>query len=351
MAHNFDTGFTVRTPAWHGLGITLAEHPDNWDEARRAAGLLWEPAEDVIYRTVRLDGPTARTIDGAIATADPELWMVPLREHKLIKRDDTGAELSVQRTDYRVINHGTMGQLLDEVAKEAGTAFKFETAGSLQGGRKVWALARLDEPFTVPGDDSATYPYFALQNAHDGEGACRIIPTQVRIVCQNTWQLASDKATFEVVIRHAGNVDDRIEQAKGTLAQARQAAASYRTTMTELAELRYDDAVLATFLEHFIPTPEGALATPRRMEMRAEHRNLCRRLLADSPTLAPLPDTAYKLVQVAGEYLDHARQLPVEDEAKRRDVYLKRTLLGGGDSNAHKAGVVSLARELCTVGV
>lgn len=345
MAHNFDTGFTVRTPAWHGLGLTLDEYPDNWDDARRAAGLLWEPAEDTIYRRVRIDLASAPA--GSMATADPDVCMVPLTEHKLIARDDTGAELSVQRTEWPIIHHGTMGDLLQSVAAEAGTAFKFETAGSLQGGRKVWALARLDEPFTIPGDNSATYPYFALQNAHDGQGACRIIPTQVRIVCQNTWQLASEYATFEVVIRHVGNVAERVEQAKGTLAQARAAAQAYQLTMTDLAGLNYDDAVLATFLHEFIPTPEGA--TKVMQQQRADKRNLCRRLLAESPTLAELPRTGYQLVQLAGEYLDHARQLPTGDN--RRDVYLSRTVLGTGNGNAVKANVVNLARQLCTVGV
>jgi phage/plasmid-like protein (TIGR03299 family) len=345
VAHQFDTGFTVRIPAWHGLGNVLGDAPATWAEARDAAGLLWEPAEDVIYRRVRIDLASAPA--GSLATADPDVVMVPLAEHKLIQRNDTGAELSVQRTAYPIIHHATMGDLLEVLAAEAGTALSFDSVGSLQGGRKVYAVARLDEPFQVPGDSSATYPYFALQNAHDGEGACRIIPTQVRIVCMNTWQLASTQATYEVVIRHQGNVDQAVEAAKLSLASGRAAAAEYRTTMTELAGLRYDDAVLATFLERFIPTPEGA--TERLLVERADRRNLCRAMLAESPTLAELPPTAYQLVQLVGEYTDHLRKLPT-DTVQRQEIYLRRTMLGDGDGARTKAAVVGLARELCTVG-
>ena len=346
--HEFDTGFTVRTPAWHGLGNLLAEAPKSWDEARLAAGLLWEPAEDIIYRRVTL-AAGAELPEGAIVTGTrvdgTVLAMAPLTEHKLIQRDDTGAELSVQRTAYPIIHHATMGDLLDVLVAEAGTSLSFDSVGSLQGGRKVYAVARLDEPFQIPGDSSRTYPYFALQNAHDGEGACRIIPTQVRIVCMNTWQLASEAATYEVVIRHAGNVEERVEAAKLTLANARRAAVDYRATMTELAGLNYDDGVLRTFLERFIPTPEGA--TERLVAERAERRQLCRAMLAESPTLAELPPTAYQLVQLVGEYTDHLRRLP-SDTAKRQEIYLRRTMLGDGDGPRIKGAVIDLARELCT---
>lgn len=351
MAHQFDSGFTVRIPAWHGLGVTLDEHPKSWAEAREHAGLLWEPAEDLIYRRVTVDPTDAEVNEmlaaqGGIALGGG-VWMVALVDHKLVTRDDTGAELAVHRTEFPIINHATMGDLLDAVAGAEST-FQFETAGSLQGGRKVWALARLDEPYQVPGDPSVTYPYFALQNAHDGQGACRIIPTQVRIVCMNTWQLASEQATHEVVIRHIGNVDERVEQAKHAMAETRQAAIDYADTMTHLAGLNYDDAMLSAFLERFVPTPIGG--TDRLIEDRQLKRAVMRRMLTESPTLADLPDTAYKLVQLAGEYTDHLRKLP-EDEAERKDVYLRRVMFKAGPGHQIKAGVVDLARELCTVGV
>ena len=354
MSHEFDSGFTVREPAWHGLGLTLDDHPDNWADARKYAGLLWEPAEDVIYRRIRIDAESAALIPGVIPTDDPEVFMAPLSNHKLITRNDSGAELSVQRTEFPLIHHATMGEILDAVADEAGATFKFETAGSLQGGRKVWALARLDEPFQIPGDPSLTFPYFALTNAHDGEGACRVIPTQVRIVCQNTWKAADSEANrhgYEVVIRHAGNVEARIEQAMVSLRNSREAAKSYAAEMTHLAGLNYSDEILATFLEAFIPTPEpGTFDAAWLPADRATKRNICRRMLAESPTLAPLPDTAYKLVQLTGEYLDHLRRLP-SDEVERKDVYLKRTLLGHGPGDGIKADMINVARELCTVGV
>ena len=351
MAHEFDTGFTVRTPAWHGLGLTLADYPDTWAEARQYAGLLWEPAEEPIYRKVRgVFGPDDELPPGAFRVRGGSV-MVPMTDHKLIKRDDTGAALSVQRTDYPIIAHRTMGEVLDDVAAEAGASFRFETAGSLQGGRKVWALARLDEPFTIPGDTSATFPYLAMQNAHDGQGSCRIIPTMVRIVCANTWRAADEQADrhgFEVVIRHVGNVAERIEDAKLTLRRARAAATAHAATMTDLAGYRYDDAVLATFLETLFPTPEGG--TPRLIEDRASKRQLCRAMLTESPTLAELPPTAYKLVQMAGEYVDHLRKLPADPE-RRADVYLRRTMFHEGDGANVKAGTINLARELCAAGV
>ena len=59
--------------------------------------------------------------------------------------------------------------------------------------------------------------------------------------------------------------------------------------------------------------------------------------IADSPTVAPLPDTAYKLVQAAGEYLDHLRPF------RSRDTYLARTMLR---NEPIKGNVVRLVRSL-----
>lgn len=42
--HEFDSGFTVATPAWHGLGKVLAEAPDI-ESAVEMAGVGWTVEE------------------------------------------------------------------------------------------------------------------------------------------------------------------------------------------------------------------------------------------------------------------------------------------------------------------
>lgn len=56
MTHYFESGFSVRTPMWHGLGNVLIDYPGSWDEARHPAGLDWEPIKVPTYEYRGIDG-------------------------------------------------------------------------------------------------------------------------------------------------------------------------------------------------------------------------------------------------------------------------------------------------------
>lgn len=374
MAAYFETGFSVRQPMWHGQGMVLDDYPTDWDDARKKAGLLWEPAYADLFveRTVpalcrcctELVGEehapgmcpfSERAGDLVLQShCGPEdsvpvrmlpddrlLVHVPTEGHQAIVRDDTWAVLNTPPESYQLIYHQQMGELIDAYSRawrKAGADVKFETAGSVRGGRMVWALVWLDEPYTIPTDDSPTYPFAALLNAHDGTAACKLLPTQVRIVCWNTWKMAEaegDRHGHQVVLRHTGNVGERVEQAKEALATVRDEAKDWQMLATDLAGININDAVVATFLDEFIPIPEAA--SERTRSMRADRQQTFRNLWVESPTVAALPDTGYKLVQAAGEYLDHLRPF------RSQDTYLSRTMFS---NEPVKGGVIKLVRNL-----
>lgn len=372
MPAYFETGFSVRQPMWHGQGTVLEDYPTDWDDARKKAGLLWEPGyadlyvqrvvpalcrscaevvgqdhaetcelEDVLDQVWPVDcGPVGSVV--AKELDDERLLVhVPAEGHQAIVRDDTWAVLATPTDSYKLIQHHQMGELLEAYTAAwttAGAQVKFETAGSIRGGAMVWALVWLDEPYTIPGDDSPTYPFAALLNSHDGSAACKLLPTQVRIVCWNTWRAAEaegDRHGHQVVLRHSGNVTERFEQAKAGLASMRDEAKEWEMLATDLAGININDAVVTTFLDEFIPVPEGA--SERTRNARLERQATFRRMLTDSPTLAPLPMSAYKLVQGAGEYLDHVRPF------RSQDTYLARTMF---TSEPVKGAAVKLVRQL-----
>jgi phage/plasmid-like protein (TIGR03299 family) len=359
---------------WHGGGWVLDDYPKNWDDAREKAGLLWEPTYSDIYvpRVVPaicrscaepLDGthdadcplsetPGLSVFDHDCAPEGAELIRqtdagllihVPASGHQAIIRDDTYAVLATPTDSFKLIYHHQMGELLEaytEAWRKAGAEVKFETAGSVRGGAMVWALVWLDEPYSIPGDDSPTYPFACLLNAHDGSAACRLGPVQIRIVCWNTWKMAEaelERGQHGVVLRHAGNVEERLEDAKASLAGMRDEAKAWQVLAADLASINVDDAVVQTFLHEFIPIPENT--TERVRNSRQERQDMFKALLAESPTLAPLPDTAYKLVQAAGEYLDHVRPF------RSHDTYLARTLLR---PEPIKGNVIKLVREIAS---
>ncbi len=387
MAAFFETGFSVRKPMWHRQGTVLEDYPTDWDDARKKAGLLWEPTYADLFvqqvvpalcrvcvepygerhanqcsilaeldlatvgNLVRADhtGPAGSVFVRAL-TEDRHLVHVPAEGHQAIVRDDTWGVLATPTdsyklpTDsYKLIQHSQMGELIDAYSqawRQAGADVKFETAGSVRGGAMVWALVWLDEPYTVQGDSSPTYPFAALLNAHDGSAACKLVRTQVRIVCWNTWKAAEaegERTGQQVVLRHTGDVSARLEDAKASLAGLRDEAKAWELLANDLAGININDAVVDQFLQEFIPVPEAA--TERTRNDRESRRSLFRGLLAESPTCADLAPSAYQLVQAAGEYLDHLRPF------RSQDTYLARTMFS---NEPVKGGVVKLVRRLAS---
>lgn len=334
MPAYFDTGFSVREPMWHGEGLVLDEYPADWTEARRLAGLEWEPvarplAVEVTAPEITEDGVTPATYQ-------------TLDSHQAITRSDTGAILGVVSDGYQIVDHGVMGEILDALVGSGDGTVKFETAGSCRGGAQVWALAYLDEPYEVVGDDSQTYPFLALLNSHDGTGACKVVSTQVRVVCWNTYRAAEmegERTGRTFTFRHTGKVMDRIADAKAALAGLRQDAHDWQALAADLFAVRATDRAVDVFLSEFIPEPVEDVISDRVRANIAEARKRFRSIYDTSVTTEAHRGTALGLVDSAVEYLDHARTF------RSRDTYMGRTLLR---PEPLKQNLVRLSLDACT---
>jgi phage/plasmid-like protein (TIGR03299 family) len=354
MSHEVESMFSVREAPWHirqtgDRTLVADEYPDNWDEARRMAGLLWEPRKVPVYAGAKIlqrgeEIPedvrdrfeiVAELADGARVVQERE------DSFSFVERDDTNERLAVVNSTLPLISHAQMGELVEaftEQWRKAGAKVMFETAGSLRGGKCVWVLVRLDEPFVVPGDttESANYPFGMLTNWHDGTGSCKFAPTNVRIVCMNTCSYAdmlAEQTGHQVIIRHSGDIALKIDDAKKTLQAMRDDAADWRDVATKLAAAHVDEHVVTEFVADFIPMPDGAT---ERMRNSRETARATFRKFYESP-FTGVPETAYGLFMAATEYLDHARRYA------DADTYLTRTLV---KPQPAKAAALAKIREL-----
>lgn len=327
MADYFESGFCVRTPSWHGKETLLAESPKSWAEARTAAGMDWEPAEGSVYEVVGVNP------DGTEAFA-------PIPDWKRIYRDDTMATLAVTRDSYALISHDEMGQVLEEIMRTPNV--EYETGGVLEGGKKVWGLARLGEPVQIKGDSSMTLPYLSVTNRHDGGGSFQVQATAVRIVCANTWHAAEvegEKTGTVYSFRHTANWKDRVNEAREAVMAARQSINTYYEMAEHLLTVKVTKAQRELFIGEFFPMPPAGLASDRVLANVETSRQALRDILA-SETTAPISNTAFGLIQAAGEYMDHVRT------AKSWETKLNRTLLA---PERFKTRAVRIA-ELVTAG-
>jgi phage/plasmid-like protein (TIGR03299 family) len=329
MPAYFDAGFSVRQPMWHGLGNVPNEYPVDWDEARKWAGLDWEPE-------IR---------DLAIANVSGE-WIKAENRVALV-RSDNDMLLNVPSTEYVPITHREMGEVLEALIDTADGHLKIETAGSVRDGRSVFALVLLDEPLTVPGDETMGVPtehlpFVALLNSHDGSAAMRAVNTMVRVVCWNTFQMAwssGEKSGRMFDFRHTGNVAEKIEDAKLALSGLRADAHAYVAMMTDLVKLNVDDKTVERFLSEFLPKPvDAATVSERVMENIDTARELFRTTYLTAVTTESIRGTGMGLLMTATEYLDHQRA------GSNIDTRLGRSILR---PERKKAEAVSIIRRVC----
>lgn len=326
MPAYFDSGLCVRQPSWHGQETLLSDYPESWDVAREVAGLTWEPEERRLAFAVQGEYGITR-------------WE-PSGSHKAIVRSDTGAQLGTVGADWTPITHTTMGEMVEAILDQPHT--NIETMVCLKGGKQVAATILLDEPYTLPGDDSPTLPYLVVLNAHDGSSACKAIATQVRVVCANTYQAAAmegDRLGRQFTFRHTARVMDRIEDAKQALRGVRDDAAEWRTLAAELAVLPAPEEATDRFLSEFIPMPAANVVSERVMGNIETARQTFSMMYEASTTCAANHGTALGLVHAAVEYLDHARNY------RTRDTLIGRQLLR---PEPLKAKAVRIAREVCS---
>ena len=228
MAAEVEIMFSTREKPWHGLGTVVKEAPDSW-HALRLAGLDWNVTQQNVF-----------TEDNFIIPG----YKVNIRESDL-------ATLGIVSDKYRVVQNAEAFEFTDDLLEHG---VRYETAGILQGGRKVWILARMPDRYEVLGDK--VEPYFLLMNSHDGSGSFTVAVTPVRVVCSNTLNLALKTAPRIWSSRHTTNVLSRLDEAKETFFKVRSSLDALDVEIDRLAATRLSGQTVTRLLSDFFPITE-----------------------------------------------------------------------------------------------
>ena len=173
---------------WHGLGKKL-EPQQSIEVWKINAGMDWQiEASEVRYIT-------GNNGLGAIHT---------FPEQKVLYRSDTKAPLAVVSKRFQVVQPGEILEFYRDLT--ACNGFELETAGVLREGRKFWALARTGQSTTLKGRDKVD-GYLLLATACDGTLATTAQFTSVRVVCNNTLQIALGNAGGAIKVPHRSAFD------------------------------------------------------------------------------------------------------------------------------------------------
>ena len=242
MAHELEvtddgraTFASFREPAWHGLGTVFTEevgtadmlrlaHLDNWD-------VRLEPVSDLVpdYRFER------------------EAFMV-VRTNPF----DGGSDvLSTVGERYKVVQNEDLFTFGDAILDGGG---RWETAGSIKNGRVVFGSLALERETVLDptGVADKVNTYLLVHTSHDGSVAVQASVTPVRVVCQNTLNMALRNVKQSFRVKHTQTVDGRIVAAREALGLAYKYMDEFDVLAqsmieAEITKAKFDQIVLAAY--------------------------------------------------------------------------------------------------------
>ena len=279
MSANVETMFSVREKPWHGLGKIVEKAPDS-RTALYLAGLNWQVEQKDVY-----------TDDGFIIPG----YKVNVRETDL-------ATLGIVSDRYRVVQNEEAFAFSDELLNEG---VRYETAGALQGGKKVWILAKMPERYEILGDEIE--PYFLLMNSHDGSSGFTVAMTPVRVVCNNTLNLALKTAPRMWVSRHTTNVLSRMVEAQETFVKVRDYMKALDDELEELAAKRLTGQAVTRMLAQFFPQEED-MSDMQKKNNRKQLMDLRSRYF-DAPDLKDMGHNGYRFINAVADFTTHAQPM------------------------------------------
>lgn len=275
MPAEVESMFYVRETPWHGLG-TNVKNALSSNEALTAAKLDW----NVIQKEIK-------TIDN-----------ISIPNVRANVRETDNKVLGIVSDRYKILQNLEAFKFTDELL---GGDILYETAGSLQCGRKIWLLSKLSNEYKFQ-DDEIT-PYLVLSNSHDGSAPVRVAMTPVRVVCQNTLNLALCTAKRSWSVRHTSNIRNAIYEARETLGLAQNYMKQLEREMLSFHHIKIDDNKLNKFINLLIPKPPN-VPSIKSNNIDKIHEDIRTRFY-QAPDLANMEQTGYRFINTISDHETH----------------------------------------------
>jgi phage/plasmid-like protein (TIGR03299 family) len=295
MAHNLDINagqasfVSARVDAWHQLGTVL---PDTFTaEEAMEHGLLggWNLRKTALHTEV-----------GGKKILVPNMHAV-VRDNPVTKNQVD--VLGTVGNAYQIIQNEQLAGLLNALVDEGGA--HFETAGAIDGGRKVFITMKLPSNIKIGGVDRVD-TYLAAMTSHDGSTSTQLMPTPIRVVCENTLNMAFGGAKNSGLFR----VRHTVGAEKILIQQAREAldftfdyldgfqADADKLINTTMTQMQFEELITREF-----GAPEDApVSTLTRTENKLDQMSM---LFADANTQEGIRNTAWAGLNALTEWYDH----------------------------------------------
>lgn len=296
MSHNVETMFYTREKPWHGLGVRVDEALTS-HEALVKAGLDWSVYQQQIMTAA------GDVIDGYMANT----------------RSKDSKVLGIVSPRYQVVQNVEAFAFVDALLSEG---VKYETAGSLQEGRRTWMLAKLPGQFKAAEDTVESYLVF--MNTHDGTGGIKVAITPIRVVCQNTLNLALSTTKRSWSTIHIGDLSEKLCEARKTLLMSSEYISAFQHEAEVLSRTKISDKKVIEFVQQLIPMPDEATSLQRTNTNRLREDMIIR--YNEAPDLVVIPKSSWRFINAVSDFATHAK--PLRKTATFQENLFSRTVEG-----------------------
>ena len=296
MAHALEmqdgeVAFALRgAPAWHGL-----------------ANVLFDKDEHIKTSTM-LD--SAKLSNWNIQLEELQV-PTDYRTHKssyYVTRTnpfDNGTDiLGVVGERYQIVQNEQLFEFGDNLL-DGGASW--ESAGSIKHGTIVFGSLVIPKEFTLDaqGANDKTTTYLMVHTSHDGSVAVQASITPVRVVCQNTLNLALGSVKQSFKLRHTTNIDGKIQVAREALGLTINYMDDFEVQARSLFETAVTDLEFNKIITTIYPKPEkDKKASVTKWENKIDTLN---DLYFKSPTVATIKGNAWGVFNTLTERLDYYR--------------------------------------------
>ena len=233
MAHAVETMAYAGEVPWHGLGVKVEDNLTP-DEMLVAAGLDWTVSKRHLFTHSE-------------PSVDNSKEVIPVNDYYVLVRDSDNKTFGPCGPKFVPSQNADAFKFFEKVTSVGDMSM--DTAGALKGGEQVWGLAKINDGFTLPGDDRVL-GYLLVSVSHKWGKANEIRFTPIRVVCNNTLTYAlADKTRPSFKMPHLTALDaDVFKSAEEALGIAGDRMKDFKESAEFLSSKNYTSQNVVSYI-------------------------------------------------------------------------------------------------------
>lgn len=228
--------------AWHGLGERVNGCLTAADALKKAHADYEVAAQPIVALTPEM----MLKVETGISLTPDEVKAMIIEGQRATMRTDYNETLGIVGENYGIVQNKDAFDFIDllTTGELGGSVPTIECAGVLGRGERIFITARFPENIILGSKEDIINNYAVFTTSHDGYGAVTCMITPIRVVCQNTLNMAFSNNNGKLSFRHTRYVNERMDLLNGENAKNAYRTLNLYQTYTEVFKEKL--AALAT---------------------------------------------------------------------------------------------------------